>query len=182
MGKPGPDQIRILDDDGQAVEGSTPGQLFLINPPNSQFNYYKDPTKTESAIKNGYFTAGDIGYLDEDGFLFLTGRSAEVIISGGVNIYPQEIDNILIKHDAVADAACIGVPNVEWGEEVKAVIQLKSGTIASAELTEQLIEFTAKHLAKQKIPRSIDFISELPRSQAGKVQRKKLRDSYWPTQ
>ncbi|MAV75144.1 MAG: acyl-CoA synthase [Cellvibrionales bacterium] len=182
VGKPGPDQIRILDGDGQPVEGSTPGQLFLINPPNSQFNYYKDPTKTESTVKNGYFTAGDIGYLDKDGFLFLTGRSAEVIISGGVNIYPQEIDNILIKHDEVADAACIGVPNDEWGEEVKAVVQLKSGRIASAELTQQLIEFTAKHLAKQKTPRSIDFIDELPRNQAGKVQRKKLRDSYWPTQ
>ena len=182
VGKPGPDQIRILDDDGKPVEGSTPGQLFLINPPNSQFNYYKDPIKTDKAVKNGYFTAGDIGYLDNDGFLFLTGRSAEVIISGGVNIYPQEIDNVLIKHPSVADVGCVGVPNNEWGEEVKAIVQLQANVEESMELSEQLIEYAKEKLAKQKVPRTIEFMKQLPRSEAGKVQRKKLRDIYWQDQ
>lgn len=179
VGKPGAEQIRILNDMGEPVNGSEAGQIYLLNPPDSNFHYYKDQTKTERALKDGFFTAGDIGYLDKDGYLFLTGRSAEVIISGGVNIYPQEIDNILIKHPKVADVGCVGVPNKEWGEEVKAVIQAKAGIVADSELEQELLEFADQHLAKQKMPRSIDFVEKLPRSEAGKVLRKTIRDAYW---
>ncbi len=182
VGKPGPDQIRVLDDDGNILAAGQSGQIYLINPPDSTFNYYKDQSKTERAQKDGYFTAGDIGYIDEEGYLFLTGRSAEVIISGGVNIYPQEIDDILIKHPMVADVGCVGVPNTEWGEEVKAVVQLQSNRVADDSLEQDLIEYAAQYLAKQKTPRSIDFVEQLPRSEAGKVQRKALRDHYWKNQ
>lgn len=186
VGKPGPGQIRILDDDDNQVSAGESGQIYLINPPDSSFNYYKDKEKTERAQKDGYFTAGDIGFLDADGYLFLTGRSAEVIISGGVNIYPQEIDDVLIKHPLVADVGCVGVPNKEWGEEVKAVIQLQAnkqgGELDETTLEQDLIEFATQYLAKQKIPRSIDFVAKLPRSEAGKVQRKVIRDEYWKDQ
>lgn len=182
VGKPGPGQVRILDDEGAAVAAGDEGQIWLVNPVDSQFEYFKAPEKTAAAQRDGYFTAGDIGYLDEDGYLFLTGRSAETIISGGVNIYPQEIDDILIKHESVADVACVGVPNAEWGEEVKALIQLKAGVVASAALAEALIAHCEQQLAKQKVPRSVDFLDEIPRSEAGKVYRRALRDRYWQNQ
>jgi long-chain acyl-CoA synthetase len=182
VGKPGPDQFRIIDEDGQQLSRGESGQIYIINPPSSTFSYYKDEEKTDRAQRDGYFTAGDIGYIDEDGYLFLTGRSAEVIIAGGVNIYPQEIDDVLIHHPAVADVGCVGVPNTQWGEEVKAVVQLQNITDASDALASELIEFASRALAKQKIPRSVDFVSQLPRSEAGKVQRKKLRDQYWQEQ
>jgi long-chain acyl-CoA synthetase len=106
-----------------------------------------------------------------------------VIISGGVNIYPQEIDDVLIKHPLVTDVGCVGVPNKEWGEEVKAVIQLQADKqVDESALEQELIEFATQHLAKQKIPRSIDFVAKLPRSEAGKVQRKAIRDEYWKDQ
>lgn len=179
VGKPGPDQIRVLGEDGEVLPAGQSGQIYIINPPDSTFNYYKDETKTQRAQKDGYFTAGDIGMIDEDGYLFLTGRSAEVIISGGVNIYPQEIDDVLIKHPLVADVGCVGVPNSEWGEEVKAVVQLQNPASRDESIEQDLIEFAAQYLAKQKTPRSIDFVDKLPRSEAGKVQRKALRDHYW---
>ncbi|HEY1426119.1 MAG TPA: acyl-CoA synthase, partial [Caulobacteraceae bacterium] len=118
-------------------------------------------------------------YLDEDGYLFLTGRTAECIISGGVNIYPQEIDNELIKHPAVEDSCTIGVPNDEWGEEVKAVVTLNPGHAGNPELAADIIKFARDHLAGFKVPRSVEFVDELPRSPAGKIQRKKVRDPYW---
>ena len=118
-------------------------------------------------------------YLDSDGYLFLTGRSAEVIISGGVNIYPQEIDDVLASHPSASDVACVGVPNAEWGEEVKAIVRLRDGLIESDELKAKLIAYCAERLANQEQPRSVDFISDLPRSHAGKVQRKAFRDTYW---
>ena len=156
--------------------------MFLRNPPDSRFSYYKDKEKTDRAQRGEYFTAGDVGHLDEDGYLFLTGRSAEVIISGGVNIYPQEIDDVLATHAAVSDVACVGVPHADWGEAVKAVVQLRDGTAASSALKAELIAHCEDQLARQKLPRSVDFVSALPRSQAGKVQRKALRDSYWQGQ
>ena len=182
VGKPAPEQIRILDDEGEPLGAGEEGQLWILNPADSQFEYYKSPEKTAAAQRNGYFTAGDIGYLDSDGYLFLTGRSAETIISGGVNIYPQEIDDILIKHEAVADVACVGVPNAEWGEEVKALIQLKASVTASDELAEALLAHCEAFLAKQKIPRSVEFLDLIPRSEAGKVYRRALRDRYWQNQ
>ena len=122
---------------------------------------------------------GDMGYFDDDGYLFLTGRSAETIISGGVNIYPQEVDNELIKHDAVADSSTVGVPHDEWGEQVKAVILLKPGYQPSDDLAQDILAFARNSLPAFKVPRSLDFATELPRSEAGKIQRGKVRAPYW---
>lgn len=179
VGRAAPGHVRILDDEGEPVETQESGMVYLKNPPNSRFTYYKDEEKTSSVLRGEYFTAGDIGYLDQDGYLFLTGRSAEVIISGGVNIYPQEIDDVLASHPSVGDVACVGVPNADWGEEVKAVVQLRDGFTGSVNLEAELIAHCSNQLANQKLPRSVDFVNELPRSHAGKVQRKALRDTYW---
>ena len=127
-----------------------------------------------------YFTLGDIGYLDEDDYLFLTGRSAETIIAGGVNIYPQEIDNELIKHPAVEDSCTIGVPHDECGEEVRAVIQLKAGLRAERGAARgDPRPSPSRRLAKFKVPRGLDFVDELPRSAAGKMLRNRVREPYW---
>jgi long-chain acyl-CoA synthetase len=179
VGKPGPGQMKILDESNRQVEAGVEGQIWVINPKDSQFEYYKAPEKTADAQLDGYFTAGDIGYIDEDGYLFITGRSAETIISGGVNIYPQEIDDVLLQHPQVADVACVGVPHPDLGEQVKAIVQLSSGLTGNAALAEELISFCQPHLAKQKWPRSIDFVDLVERSEAGKVYRRKLRDHYW---
>ncbi len=179
VGRPGPDRIRICDDAGQPLPAGEEGQIWVINPADSGFEYYKAPEKTAAAQRDGYFTAGDIGYLDEDGYLFLTGRSAECIISGGVNLYPQEIDDVLLTHPAVADVACVGAPHPDLGEEVKAVVQLVAGAAGDEAMAEALLEHVKPHLAIQKWPRSIDFIEQIPRSPAGKVYRRQLRDAYW---
>ncbi len=124
-------------------------------------------------------TVGDVGYVDDDGFLYLTDRSTFMIISGGVNIYPQECENLLITHPKVADAAVFGVPNEEMGEEVKAVVQAMPGHPVGPELEAELIAFCQQHLAKLKCPRSIDFDPALPRLPTGKLYKKPLRDRYW---
>ena len=124
-------------------------------------------------------TVGDVGYLDDDGFLYLTDRATFMIISGGVNIYPQECENLLVTHPKVADAAVFGVPNEDLGEEVKAVVQLMPGHQPSAEMEKELIEFCAANLSRQKVPRSIDFEAELPRLPTGKLYKKPLRERYW---
>ena len=120
-----------------------------------------------------------MGYFDEDGYLFLTGRSAELIISGGVNVYPQDVDNELLKHPAVLDVCTIGVPNDEWGEEVKSVVQLKPGFTPSDELSDELIAWAKERLPHFKCPRSIDYADDLPRLPSGKIQRRVVRQPYW---
>lgn len=180
VGRSGPDQIRILDEAGRQLPAGSEGQVWIVNPPQSRFEYHNAPEKTRAVQRDGYFTAGDIGYLDEAGYLFLTGRSAEVIISGGVNIYPQEIDDVLLGHPAVADVACVGVPDAEWGEAVRALVQLAPGRNAGPDLESELFDLCAAHLARQKWPRSIEYIDQIPRSPAGKVLRRQLRDRYWP--
>lgn len=117
-------------------------------------------------------TVGDVGYVDADGFLYLTDRATFMIISGGVNIYPQECENLLITHPKVADAAVFGVPNADLGEEVKAVIQLMPGNEPGQAMADELIAFCAKHLSRQKVPRSIDFENELPRLPTGKLYKR----------
>ena len=124
-------------------------------------------------------TTGDVGYVDDDGWLFLTDRKTFMIISGGVNIYPQETENLLVTHPKVADAAVFGVPNADLGEEVKAVVQPMPGVEPGPELASELIAFCQEHLSRQKCPRSIDFDAELPRLPTGKLYKKTLRDRYW---
>ncbi|HEX3408299.1 MAG TPA: AMP-binding protein [Caulobacteraceae bacterium] len=176
---PDPTALKILDDDGNDVKQGEAGTLYFRVSPIAPFEYYKDPAKTAAAHRGDYFTLGDVGYLDADGYLFLTGRTAECIISGGVNIYPQEIDNELIKHPAVEDSCTIGVPNEEWGEEVKSVVTLNPGYVGSDDLAADIQTFARAHLAGFKVPRSVEFVGELPRSPAGKIQRKTVREPYW---
>jgi long-chain acyl-CoA synthetase len=177
--RPHKDAARILDENGEECPVGVPGAIYLSLKDQGGFTYYKDDAKTESNRRDGYFTMGDVGYFDEDDWLFLTGRSAETIIAGGVNIYPQEIDNELIKHPAVEDSCTVGIPHDEWGEEVRAVIQLKTGYEPSEALKREILDYAAQAVAKFKIPRSVDFVTELPRSEAGKIQRNKVRAPYW---
>ena len=173
-------QIHILDDDGEELpQGETGGVYFEGG---ASFEYLHDDEKTKaSQSKHGWTTLGDIGYLDEDGYLYLTDRKSFTIISGGVNIYPQETENVLISHPAVIDVAVFGVPNEEFGEEVKAVIQLMDFSNAGAMLEAELIEYARAHISHIKCPRSIDFIEELPRHPTGKLYKRLLRDKYWQT-
>ncbi len=177
---PMPGAVKLYDEEGvEVTERNKPGTIYFQVSPIAPFEYFKDPAKTASAHKDGYFTLGDVGYFDDDDYLFLTGRTAECIISGGVNIYPQEIDNEIIKHPAVEDSCAIGVPNEEWGEEVKVVVTLHPGQTPSDALAADILAFAKAHLAGFKIPRTLDFVEELPRSPAGKIQRGKVRAPYW---
>jgi acyl-CoA synthetase (AMP-forming)/AMP-acid ligase II len=147
------------------------------------FEYHNDPEKTKSSRHPlGWSTLGDVGYLDEDGFLFLTDRKAYMIITGGVNVYPQEAENVLVTHDKVIDVAVFGVPNDDFGEEVKAVVQpreLPADNAAAQALAAELIQFCRSQLADVKCPRSIDFREELPRHPTGKLYKRLLKDEYW---
>ncbi|MFT5560635.1 MAG: long-chain acyl-CoA synthetase [Candidatus Azotimanducaceae bacterium] len=169
---------RILDDDGNELPTGEIGTIYF-KAPALRFEYYKDSEKTSGSYRGDYFTLGDMGYFDEDGYLFLTGRSAETIISGGVNIYPQETDDVMLKHPAVADVCTVGVPNDEWGEEVKSIVQVKPGVEHSVETAQMLIDFAREHLPGFKTPRTIDFIEDLPRLPSGKIQRRMVRAPYW---
>ncbi|HEX3700627.1 MAG TPA: AMP-binding protein, partial [Phenylobacterium sp.] len=170
---------KILDEQGNECAPGVPGTIYHQLPPGGGFTYYKDEAKTQKSRIGDFFTLGDVGYYDEDDYLFLTGRDAETIISGGVNIYPQEIDNELIKHEAVADSATVGVPDEKWGEQVRAVILLKDGYRPSDELAQEILAFARTNLPGFKVPKKVDFVSELPRSEAGKIQRNKVRAPYW---
>ena len=180
VGKPGPEfDNRILGEDGNDLPPGEVGTIYMRAPDAGRFEYYKDSEKTSRSYRGDHFTLGDMGYFDQDGYLFLTGRTAELIISGGVNIYPQEVDNELLKHPVVQDVCTVGVPNEEWGEEVRSVVQLRSGTEPSQALSEELIGWLRDRLAGFKCPRSIDYVDELPRSAAGKIQRRLVRAPYW---
>jgi long-chain acyl-CoA synthetase len=175
-------EIRVLDDDGRPCAPRQAGTVY-IRMGDYKFEYHKDRGKTDSAWREGFFTVGDAGYLDEDGYLYLCDRKADMIISGGVNIYPAEIEAVLITHPKVRDVAVFGVPDEDWGEQVKAVVELQSGAAPSgpsAEATaEELRHFCVERLAKLKIPRTIDFTDALPRDPNGKLYKRKLRDPYW---
>ena len=169
----------ILDDEGNECAADQVGTIYLPAPERGRFEYFKDPKKTTGAYRGDRFTLGDMGYFDEDGYLFLTGRTAELIISGGVNIYPQEVDSELLKHEAVLDVCTIGIPHDDWGEEVKSVVQLSAGQTPSDALAVELIGFARSRLAAFKCPRTIDFVDDLPRLPSGKIQRRHVRDRYW---
>jgi long-chain acyl-CoA synthetase len=179
VGKPvDPEGVRICDADGSPLPAGEVGLVFLKAPAVGRFEYFKDSNKTSDAYRGEYFTLGDMGYKDEEGFLYLTDRTANLIISGGVNIYPAEVDAVLLTHPAVGDAATIGVPHAEWGEEVKAVVELQPGVTPSGTLAAELIEHCRDRLAHFKCPRSVDFVDELPRQDNGKIYKRVLRDRY----
>jgi long-chain acyl-CoA synthetase len=179
VGKPPPQyDNRILDDAGNEVGTGEVGTIYMKSL-GDKFEYYKDPEKTSSTYRGDYFTLGDMGYFDEDGYLFLTGRTAELIISGGVNIYPQEVDSEIMKHPAVHEVCTIGIPNEEWGEEVRTVVQLNPGLEPTDELAAGIIDFARERLPHYKCPRQIDFAHDLPRLPTGKIQRRQVRDPYW---
>jgi long-chain acyl-CoA synthetase len=143
------------------------------------FRYKGDAEKTDANRHGDFFTVGDMGEVDEDGFLYLRDRKIDMIISGGVNIYPAEVEAALLSHPAVGDAAVFGIPNEEWGEEVKAVVEPAAGFVASPGLAGALSAHCAKLLAKYKCPRSIDFTEAMPRDPNGKLYKRRLRDPYW---
>jgi long-chain acyl-CoA synthetase len=179
VGRPmGERQVMIGDEAANELPTGEIGLVYLLAPRQGRFQYFKDPSKTAATYHGEYFTLGDIGYLDSDGFLYLTDRSANLIISGGVNIYPAEVDAVLLEHDAVADAATIGVPDADWGERVLSVVELKPGVDRSSTTKAELIEFCRARLAHFKCPTAIEFVDELPRQDNGKIYKRLLRDHY----
>jgi len=170
--------VHIVGEDGEETPAGEPGTIYFAD--GTEFEYYNDPEKTkESRNANGWSTLGDVGYLDEEGFLYLTDRKAFMIISGGVNIYPQEAENLIITHPKVADVAVIGVPNEEFGEEVKAVVQPMDWSHAGDAFGDEIMAFCHDHLSPIKCPRSVDFMEELPRHPTGKLYKRLVRDQYW---
>lgn len=181
VGRPLLGAVHIVDDEGAEVPVGEEGMVYFAG--DAAFEYHNDPRKTaDSRLANGWSTLGDIGRVDADGFLYLTDRKAYMIITGGVNVYPQEAENRLTMHPAVADVAVIGVPNDEFGEEVKAVVQpeeMPADDAAAAQLERELIAYCREQLADVKSPRSVDFRSELPRHPTGKLYKRLLKDEYW---
>jgi long-chain acyl-CoA synthetase len=172
-------ELHVLDEEMKPCPTGTSGTLWFKTA--TPFEYFNDPARTAEARSSdgSMSTVGDVGYVDDDGYLYLTDRATFMIISGGVNIYPQECENLLITHPKVADAAVFGVPNEDLGEEVKAAIQLMPGVAPEPEIAQELIAFCAARLSRQKCPRSIDFEAELPRLPTGKLYKRLLRDRYW---
>ena len=171
------------DDGGRELDTGEIGTIYFERP-QRPFEYHNDPEKTREATHpehENWTTTGDVGYVDEDGFLYLTDRKAFMIISGGVNIYPQEIENCLTMHPAVYDVAVIGVPDREMGEQVKAVVQVAAGHEPSDDLATELIDHVKANIARYKAPRTVDFTDELPRTATGKLVKGELRKQYTET-
>jgi long-chain acyl-CoA synthetase len=179
VGRPLLGELLILDEDGNECPVGVDGTIWFRGA--TEFEYFEDPAKTAESRRDGGATStvGDVGHLDAEGYLYLTDRKTFMIISGGVNIYPQETENVLSAHPAVLDVAVIGVPNDDLGEEVKAVVQLADPASAGPELSQELIGYCRDRLAHFKCPKTVDFVAELPRSETGKLYKRKLRDAYW---
>lgn len=179
VGKPWPGtEIKILDDNNNELPPCEVGAVYAktsLGPP----TYFKDKEKTDSARWGDFFTIGEMGYLDEDGWLFLVDRKSDMLVSGGVNIYPAEIEAVLMQHPKIRDAAVIGVPNEEWGEEVKAILEMEPGFESGEEVINEVLVFCRENLAGYKIPRSVEFMDELPRGPNGKLYKRQLREKYW---
>ncbi|MEU4571748.1 acyl-CoA synthetase [Nonomuraea sp. NPDC023979] len=171
-------ELLVVDDAGDPVPTGTPGTIYM-KMMGASFEYKGDPAKTEANRLKDYFTVGDIGYLDEDGFLFLCDRKADMIISGGTNIYPAEIENEIIVHPKVADVAVFGIPDEEWGEQIKAVVEPAPGAEPGPELAREILASLEGRLSRMKWPRTVDFIAEMPREPNGKLLKRKLRAPYW---
>lgn len=170
--------LHIVDDDDNELPIGETGTVYFSD--GKEFSYHNDPEKTAlSRNSHGWTTLGDVGYVDEKGFLYLTDRKSYMIISGGVNIYPQEIEDLLISHPKIEDVAVFGIPNEDFGEEVKAVVQLIDPANASEDIERQLIDFCKRSLSAIKCPKSVDFTMELPRHPTGKLYKRLLKDPYW---
>ncbi|MBN1615278.1 MAG: AMP-binding protein, partial [Deltaproteobacteria bacterium] len=181
VGRPYIGKLHILDENENELPPGEPGGVYIEN--GVAFEYHNEPDKTRSSrTSKGWNTLGDIGFMDEEGYLYLTDRKADMIISGGVNIYPQEAENVLVTHPKVADAAVFGIPNEDFGEEVKAVVQPADMADAGPALEQELLAFCQQNLAKIKCPRSIDFEKELPRYPTGKLFKRLLKERYWNVQ
>jgi long-chain acyl-CoA synthetase len=174
-------KVKVLAEDGTELPAGEIGHVYLESERGATFAYKGDPELTASVSKGRAFTLGDVGYLDDDGYLFIRDRAKDMIISGGVNIYPAEVEGVLSEHPAVGDVAVIGVPDSEWGEQVKAVVELVGDVEPSDELGVELIAFCQERIGRYKCPRSVDFRSQLPRTDGGKLYKRILRDEYWAT-
>jgi long-chain acyl-CoA synthetase len=173
VGRPMPGaRVTIMDSDGRELPPGEAGLIYVST--GGRFEYEGAPDKTAEAWRGEFFTVGDMGYLDQDGYLFLTDRHQDMIISGGSNVYPAEVEAVLHRHPAVADVAVIGVPDAEWGEAVKAIVEPRAPVEA-----DELIAFCRKHLAHYKCPRTVDLVEQLPREPNGKVRKRDLRARYW---
>lgn len=168
-------QIRLIDEKGEDVGAGEHGEL-IVNSDATVSGYWNNPEMTAETIRNRWVYTGDIAYMDEEGYVYIADRKKDMIVSGGMNIYPAEVEAAIYKHPAVAQVAVIGVPDDRWGEAVKAVIELKKGFRVSED---EIIDFCRQHLASQKKPKSIDFVDSLPVSNSGKVSKKDIRDRYW---
>ena len=169
--------LKILDDDGNELPAGEVGLIYMSSPPGSRFSYENAREKTRAAFRGDLFTVNDMGYLDDDGFLFLTDRKTDMIISGGSNVYPYEVEVVLYTHPAVKDAVVFGVPDDEWGESVKAIIELVSRATDT-----DLIEYCRERLAHYKCPKTVDFVDAMPRELNGKIRKRALREPYWADQ
>ena len=176
VGRPRPGvEVEVLDDDGGSVAPGEIGQVWFREG-GRQFEYKGDPAKTDAAFRDDWFSLGDLGHLDSDGYLYLADRRADVIVSGGVNIYPVQIEDALVAHPDVLDACVVGVPDDEWGEAVHALVQPADGATIDVD---DLLAWTRASLAGYQVPRSAEVVPELPRSAAGKIQRRVVRDRFW---
>ncbi len=178
VGQPQHCRVHIVGDDGQELAPGEIGTVYFEG--GARFDYHNDPDKTSrSYTREGWSTVGDMGRVDDEGYLYLTDRKAHMIITGGVNVYPQEAENLLVTHPKVNDVAVIGVPNEEFGEEVKAVVQPMDISAAGPALERELLDWCRAHLSPVKCPRSVDFEASLPRAESGKLYKRLLRDRYW---
>jgi long-chain acyl-CoA synthetase len=168
-------EARIVDEDGNDVALGELGEV-VIKTPGSMIGYWNLPEETEKTLKDGFVYTGDIGAMDEDGYLYIVDRKKDMIISGGINIYPSEIEKVIYQHGAVSEVAVIGVPDEQWGEAVKALVTLKRGKKVTED---EIIELCRKNLASFKKPRSVEFVEAFPKNSAGKILKKKLKDKYW---
>jgi long-chain acyl-CoA synthetase len=171
--------VKILDDNGKEMPVGKEGTVYMLTNKAMRFEYRGDNKKTKDSYQGDYFTVGDIGFMNEGGYLFLCDRKIDMIISGGANIYPVEIENVLIQHPKVEDVAVFGIPHEDWGEEIKAVVQPIQGVEGNTALNNEILAFCEGKLAKMKWPKSIDYTEQMPRDPNGKLYKRRLRDPYW---
>jgi long-chain acyl-CoA synthetase len=170
-------ELHILDDDGTPCPTGTEGAVYFRQP--DAVTYKDDPEKTRDAHRGDLLTLGDVGYLDEEGFLYLCDRRADVVVSGGVNVYPAQIESVLLDHPAIADCCVVGAPDVEWGEAVQAVVQLRRGVVLDDAMRDDLRQWCRERLAGYQLPRAFQAVDELPRTETGKMARQVVRASFW---